>query len=62
MISFTIPENSPDYDFPNNHTPSDLPGQSDLSQIFGVDDTCTFWMDIFDLSGGEFGEELVYFL
>jgi len=33
-------------------TPSHLTGQSDLLQVFEVDDTCTFCMDIPDLSGG----------
>ena len=33
--------------------PSHLPGQSDLLQVFEVDDTCTFCMDIPDLSGGD---------
>jgi hypothetical protein len=36
-------------------TPSHLPGQSDISQVFETDDTCTFWIDIPDLSGGGTG-------
>jgi hypothetical protein len=38
----TILKNRSIQHFPNNHTPSHLPGQSDLSQVLEVDDTFIF--------------------